>query len=155
MSATTQLFSLAIVGFFGMEAFSWAFHKYVMHGPLWHIHKTHHQHSKSFFEWNDVFSLIFGGSAALAIYLGLASGNYALAGVGLGVTAYGMVYFVLHDVAIHNRIKSRFWSRLPLFGRIRRAHKIHHRYLAKQPSRSFGLLFVRKSVFESIEEKKS
>lgn len=45
------------LGFAAMELSGWFIHKYVMHGPLWMIHKTHHQHSKSFFEWNDLFSL--------------------------------------------------------------------------------------------------
>lgn len=143
-----MVFILAIVsGFVGMEAFSWAFHKYVMHGPLWSVHQTHHRPGKGFFELNDIFSLLFGSSAAAAIYFGLASGDDLMAGIGFGVTAYGMVYFVLHDVAVHGRVKSRYLSRLPWLGKIRRAHKIHHKYLQKNPGRSYGLLFVRRSVF--------
>jgi beta-carotene 3-hydroxylase len=138
-----------VLGFVGMEIFSWVFHKYVMHGLLWFIHKTHHIPQKGAFELNDCFSLLFGALATLSIVYGLESKNYALAGVGFGVTSYGLVYFVLHDVAIHNRIKNKMLSRLPLFDRIRRAHKIHHKSIQRRPSRSFGLLFVRKSVFHS------
>lgn len=137
----------AALAFAGMEAFSWAFHKYVMHGPLWSIHQTHHLPQKGFFELNDVFSLLFGLTAAVAIYVGLDTGNNVMAGAGFGVTAYGMVYFVLHDVAVHGRIKSRYLSRLPWIATIRRAHKIHHKYLEKNPGRSYGLLFVKRSVF--------
>lgn len=137
----------ALLAFVGMEAFSWAFHKFVMHGPLWSIHKTHHHPHKGFFELNDLFSMLFGMAAAVAIYVGLDTGNAVLAGAGFGVTAYGLVYFVLHDVAVHGRLKSRYLSRLPWLGTIRRAHKIHHKYLQKNPGRSYGLLFVNRSVF--------
>ena len=143
-----MLLLAAMAGFVGMEAFSWAFHKYLMHGVLWHIHQTHHRPGKGFFELNDLFSLMFGTGAALAIYFGLATGQLALAGVGMGVTGYGLTYFVLHDIAIHGRLPNRYWQRLPAIARIRRAHKIHHKQLAKDNSRAFGLLFVSDSVFE-------
>ena len=140
-----------LVGFAGMEVFSWAFHKYIIHGPLWSIHKTHHGIRKGQLDLNDIFSLLFGAAAATAIFLGLKDDLPVLAGLGFGVTAYGFVYFILHDIAIHNRIKNRFLSRLPVLDHIRRAHKIHHKSLKKSPSRSFGLLFVRKSVFNPGE----
>jgi len=48
------------LGFAAMELAGWFIHKYLMHGPLWIIHKTHHRPSHSFFEWNDLFSVLFG-----------------------------------------------------------------------------------------------
>lgn len=141
------IFLSAVIAFVGMEAFSWAFHKYVMHGPLWSIHQTHHIPQKGFFELNDIFSLLFGLAAAAAIYFGLDTGNDIMAGMGFGVTGYGLVYFILHDVAVHGRIRSRYLSRLAWLSTIRRAHKIHHKYLQKNPGRSYGLLFVKHSVF--------
>ena len=131
-----------------MEAFSWAFHKYIMHGPLWFVHKTHHLPHKGAFELNDFFSLVFGLIAIALIIAGLHYGNGLSLGMGTGITLYGVVYFVLHDVAIHNRIKATRLSKSEFFRRIRMAHKIHHKHLGAKPSRSFGLLFVRESIFE-------
>jgi beta-carotene 3-hydroxylase len=136
------------IGFIGMEAFSWAFHKYAMHGPLWFIHKSHHRPNANFFEANDVFSLLFGTAATVAVISGLTNGNGILAGTGFGVTAYGMAYFILHDIAIHGRLKNSSLQRMKLIARIRRAHKIHHKFLQPTPGKSFGLFYVRNSVFD-------
>jgi beta-carotene 3-hydroxylase len=132
-----------------MEAFSWAFHKFIMHGPLWFIHKTHHLPSKSALEANDVFSLFFGSIAASFIFFGLRANTIWLAGLGFGITTYGLVYFVLHDMGVHNRIKNNYLSRATFFSRIKRAHKIHHKSFERIPSSSFGLLVVAPSVFQS------
>ena len=144
-----MLLACIIAGFIFMEGFSWAFHKYIMHGPLWHIHKSHHLPSNGPLEANDIFSLCFGSIAAALIFFGFRSANFPMAGFGLGITAYGMVYFVLHDLGVHNRIKNSFLSRATFFARIKRAHKIHHKSLSKMPSSSFGLLFVAPSVFKT------
>jgi len=144
----TLLIFFLLLGFVGMEAFSWAFHKYVMHGILWGIHKTHHLPHKGFLELNDIFSLCFGSFAIFCIVYGLEKHNMPLAGLGFGITIYGGVYFIVHDIAIHNRLRSVFLSRWAWVGRIRRAHKIHHKSLLRAPSKSFGLLFVHPSVFK-------
>ena len=91
------------LGFAAMELSGWFIHKYVMHGPLWMIHKTHHQHSKSFFEWNDLFSLLFGSIAVLLIFLGVETLDYRF-WMGIGISLYGVLYFVLHDVLVHRRL---------------------------------------------------
>jgi beta-carotene 3-hydroxylase len=82
------------LGFAAMEFSGWFIHKYVMHGPLWMIHKTHHQHSKSFFEWNDLFSLLFGSIAVLLIFLGVETLDYRF-WMGIGISLYGALYIDL------------------------------------------------------------
>lgn len=127
----------------GMEAFSWFIHKYLFHGPLWFIHKTHHVHNtKSFLEWNDIFSLAF---AVLSIYL-MINGHQSLSysfWIGIGISIYGIIYFVLHDWITHGRLRP-----IKLTGTyvkaIIRAHKIHHKSIHKHPSVEFGLLFSKK-----------
>lgn len=131
-----------IATFAGMEAFSWFIHKYLFHGPLWFIHKTHHEPQKTFWEWNDMFSLGFALTAMWLIWKGHAAFDYRF-WIGCGITAYGMVYFVVHDVFVHQRAKA-FKSNHPYLLRLRRAHKIHHKSLRKAPSESFGLLYTRK-----------
>jgi len=137
-----------LLGFAIMEFSGWFIHKYIMHGPLWGIHKTHHQPSKSFFELNDLFSLLFGSVAILLIFLGLEKLDYRF-WMGIGISLYGMLYFFIHDVLVHRRIK---WFERPrnkfLLG-IFRAHQAHHATNQKDDAVSFGLFVVPKKYFKS------
>jgi len=137
-----------IVGFAIMEFSGWFIHKYIMHGPLWNIHKTHHQPSKSLLELNDLFSLIFGSVAILLIFLGLEALDYRF-WIGIGISIYGMLYFFIHDVLVHRRLK---WFERPrnkfLLG-IFRAHQAHHATNKKEDAVSFGLFVVPKKYFKS------
>ena len=121
-----------------MEAFSWAIHKYLFHGPLWFIHKTHHQPKKGWFELNDLFSMLFAGIALWLMWLGNATLDVRF-WIGAGISTYGTIYFIFHDWFIHNRFKS-FKTANKYLLRIRRAHKIHHKSTEKNPSEEFGLL---------------
>lgn len=135
-----------ILGFGLMELFSWVIHKYLMHGVLWQIHKTHHNHSKGFFELNDLFTLLFGGIAVLLIFLGVDTLDYRF-WLGCGISLYGMSYFILHDVLIHKRLswfqrpKSRYLKAMT------EAHKAHHK-TQKDNSVSFGLFVVPKRFWK-------
>ena len=60
-----QAIGIVLATLLAMECISWAMHKFLFHGPLWFIHKSHHQERGGFFEWNDVFSLLFGAAALL------------------------------------------------------------------------------------------
>ena len=128
-----------------MELASWAMHKYLFHGPLWFIHKTHHQQRHGWFELNDLFSI---GFAALALWLmcaGHSNLDYRF-WIGAGISTYGCIYFIFHDWFIHNRLKA-FRSDNRYLMAIRRAHKIHHKSTEKNPSEEFGLLVVGKKWF--------
>ncbi|WP_374274645.1 sterol desaturase family protein [Brevundimonas sp.] len=126
----------------GMEAFAWAMHRWVMHGPLWRWHKSHHEPRDGLLEKNDLFALVFALPAIVLIAIGLHAWIWALP-VGLGVTAYGMIYFFFHDGLVHRRFptvvsgKSGFWKR-----RIQ-AHRLHHAVHTKEGCVSFGFLWVR------------
>lgn len=140
-----------LLGFFLMELSGWFIHKYLMHGPLWKIHKTHHQPSKSFFELNDLFSLFFGGIAIVLIFLGVEALDYRF-WMGVGISTYGMLYFFLHDVLVHRRLK---WFDRPknswLMG-IFKAHQAHHKTNQKEGAVSFGLFLVPKEYFKKEEQ---
>lgn len=127
-----------------MECFSWAMHKYLFHGPLWFMHKSHHKHSKSFLELNDVFALLFAVSSLYLMYIDRENIGYKFS-IGAGITIYGLIYFVIHDWFVHQRIKP-FRSRNGYLVRIRKAHKIHHKNMGKEKGKAFGLLFVKKNV---------
>jgi beta-carotene 3-hydroxylase len=132
----------AIGSFVLMEVISWAMHKYLMHGPLWRIHKTHHVHGKGFFELNDLFSLFFGSIAVALIVLGLEHNNPYALGAGIGVSVYGLTYFVLHDVLIHRRIKALGRFQNPYLKALADAHRDHHRTRERDGAVVFGLLWV-------------
>ena len=135
-----------LVGFGAMEAFSWWIHKYVMHGVLWKIHKTHHEHTKGFFELNDLFTLLFGGIAVTLIFLGIDEFDYRF-WIGTGISAYGMLYFILHDVLIHKRLKWFGRPKSNYLQGIAKAHRDHHKSRSKEHGVSFGLFVVPKKYF--------
>lgn len=136
-----------LLGFAAMELAGWAIHKYLMHGPLWAIHKTHHQPSKSFFELNDLFSLVFGSIAVILIFLGLDGFDYRF-WLGVGISLYGLLYFILHDVWVHRRLKWFGKPRNILLKGIFKAHQAHHRTNQRDDAESFGLFFVPKKFFK-------
>ncbi|RYE25361.1 MAG: fatty acid hydroxylase [Sphingobacteriaceae bacterium] len=129
-----------------MEVISWAMHKFLFHGPLWFIHKTHHQERHGFFELNDVFSLLFGLIACGLLWFDRENRSYAF-WIGAGISVYGIVYFIFHDWFIHNRFKA-FKLNNRYFSGIKRAHKIHHKSMHKNPSEEFGLLVASKKYFK-------
>jgi len=143
------VFNIAIIllTIASMEAFSWFIHKYLFHGPLWFIHKSHHVERKGWFEFNDVFSLLFASFSLYLMWQGRTDFNVKF-WIGLGISVYGVIYFIFHDWFIHNRFKSFKSSNSYLLG-IRRAHKIHHKSIKKNPSEEFGLLLASKKYFQS------
>ena len=140
----TTLINLAIIilTIIAMEALSWTIHKYLFHGPLWFIHKTHHRPHSGYFELNDIFSIGFAALALALMWAGRNNLNYYF-WIGTGISIYGMIYFIFHDWFIHNRIKAFKSNNLYLWA-IKRAHKIHHKSLNKTPSSFYGLLWVSK-----------
>src|SRR4029077_11321300 len=91
--------------FIVMEGFTWCLHRYVMHGFLWYLHKDHHQKTTGFFEKNDFFFLIFAIPSWLCIMLGVIYKTYWVIAIGAGLSLYGMAYFLVHEVIIHQRFK--------------------------------------------------
>jgi beta-carotene 3-hydroxylase len=145
--------ALALLAFLGMEGVAWVAHKYVMHGFLWILHKDHHRKAyEGFFEHNDFFFLIFAipGIAFLAI------GTYGHIGaalwIGIGITLYGLCYFLVHDIFIHQRFKILRDSQNWYLKALRRAHKMHHKHLDKHDGECFGMLWVPLKYY--IESKK-
>lgn len=140
-----------LLGFLVMEFSGWFIHKYLMHGPLWMIHKTHHEPSKSFFELNDLFSLLFGSVAIILIFVGIEGLDYRF-WMGIGISLYGILYFFLHDVLVHRRLKWFDRPKNSFLKGIFRAHQAHHRTNQKDDAVSFGLFVVPKEYFK--EKKK-
>lgn len=135
--------ALVIASFLMMEVVAWSTHKYIMHGWLWVLHKDHHKkESKGFFEHNDFFFLIFAIPGMAGLFLGMQASFNALFWIGLGITLYGLAYFLVHDIFIHQRFKLLRNTDNFYFKAIRRAHKTHHKHLGKEEGECFGMLWV-------------
>ncbi|MBB2954102.1 sterol desaturase family protein [Sphingobacterium sp. JUb56] len=140
--------------FFLMEGATWLIHKYVMHGFLWILHKDHHDHStEGHLEKNDYFFIIFAIPAIILMYLGRQEGFNYLFYIGLGVTLYGMAYFFVHDIFIHQRISFLSNTKNPYLLAIRRAHKQHHKHLGRERGECFGFLWVPVKYFKMYFKK--
>ena len=62
--------------------------------------------------------------------------------VGLGIFTYGLAYFMVHDIFIHQRFKL-FRNTNTVYSRaLRRAHKMHHKHTGKEHGECFGMLIV-------------
>jgi beta-carotene 3-hydroxylase len=136
--------------FFVMEGITWLTHKYVMHGFLWYLHKDHHQPEPGFFEKNDTFFVIFAIPSMLLIYFGTFDNIWWMQAIGFGIMVYGFVYFLVHDVIIHQRIKWFTRSNNTYVRAIRWAHKMHHKHLERFDGESFGMLYVARKYWEKI-----
>ena len=69
--------------------------------------------------------------------------------IGLGIFAYGLTYFLVHDIFIHQRFKL-FRNANNWYAKgVRRAHKIHHKHLGKEKGENFGMLIVPFKYFRS------
>jgi beta-carotene 3-hydroxylase len=132
---------LFLAVFAGMEGVAWLMHKYLMHGPLWVLHESHHRPRTGWLEKNDLFGIFFSVPSIVLIYLGT-HGTPALLAVVLGMTAYGMAYFGFHDVIVHRRVRTSFVPQGSYLRRIVRAHLIHHRTLTREGAVSFGFLYA-------------
>lgn len=141
--------------FIAMEGVAWLTHKYVMHGLLWTLHEDHHRKDPtSFFEKNDYFFLIFAIPGIISLFVGLYGSVSILLYVGIGITLYGMAYFFVHDIFIHQRFR---WLRKTdnfYFRAIRRAHKMHHKHLGKEHGECFGMLWVPVKYFADALKKR-
>lgn len=137
-----------IAGFAGMELMAHVAHKYVMHGFLWSLHKSHHQKGDSFFEKNDFYFLIFATPGILLLLYGMYENYSWKFFLGLGITLYGFTYLLLHDIVIHQRL--RWFTKLDnsYINAMRRAHKAHHANVHKNAAVNYGLLWVDKKYFK-------
>ena len=136
--------------FFTMEFMAWFSHKYIMHGFLWVLHKDHHKKDhKSWFERNDLFFIFYAVVSASFVILWGEFNFWPGLPIAIGIFAYGLTYFLVHDIFIHQRFK---WFR-NANGRyakaVRRAHKIHHKHLGKEDGECFGMLWVPMKYFKN------
>jgi beta-carotene 3-hydroxylase len=136
-----EIFGIILATVIGMELIAWSSHKFLMHGPLWFIHKTHHAPRHGRFELNDVFGIIFGIASILCIIEGIDTFS-PLFWIGIGISVYGVLYFLAHDIIVHRRVKLGMRMRGRYAKALRRAHLLHHKTITKDNAEEFGFLFV-------------
>lgn len=135
-----------------MEFVAWSAHKFIMHGFLWNWHEDHHKKdhlSGNWWEKNDRFFLVFATPGIACLMAGSFTEAVWLFPIGLGITIYGFIYFLIHDVYIHRRFKwfrhlDSKYSRAVL-----RAHGAHHAKVTKENCESFGLLVVHRKFLKN------
>ena len=143
---------IVVITFCSMEFVAWFSHKYIMHGFLWTLHRDHHVKipGQNWIEKNDSFFVIFATPAIICFAVGMYNAPLALA-IGIGITLYGLVYFFVHDLFIHQRIKVLRNTKNKYLLAIRRAHKVHHKHLQKEDGECFGMLVVPTRFFKNTK----
>lgn len=134
------LFLLTVAG---MELFAYAAHRWVMHGPGWFLHESHHRSRTGAFELNDLYAVIFAVPSFVLLLGGVQLGWWpGFAWIGAGIAAYGAIYFGFHDVIVHKRLPHRYVARSRYMKRIVQAHRLHHAVESKHGTVSFGFLWA-------------
>lgn len=153
--------ALILVAFCFMEFVAWFNHKYVMHGFLWKWHVDHHRkdHHQPLpektedkrLEKNDLFFLVYAIPAIVLLITGFTISYYPIVYVGIGITLYGLTYFIIHDVIIHKRINIPFLQQRQhfLIKAVINAHKAHHWPKSKDDFHNFGLLVFPRRFFKT------
>lgn len=119
---------VALGAFLLMEPFTALMHRLVFHGFGMGWHRSHHEAPRSVLEANDLFPVVFATTTIIVMAVGAwLGGGEVLIPLGIGVTAYGATYLLIHDVVIHRRIP---WLPIPdrVGRRVRAAHNAHHLY---------------------------
>lgn len=149
-----------LIGFPAMEAIAWAMHKWIMHGPLWILHRSHHRlgmegkegketgedgkagkDGKGKWRWeaNDAFGIFFAGISIALIAIGVAGRPFRL-GLGVGMALYGLAYALVHDAVAHGRFGGSRMPRNAYLRRLVRDHRVHHSRDRLDGTRNFGFL---------------
>ncbi|MGB0638037.1 MAG: beta-carotene hydroxylase [Myxococcota bacterium] len=113
-----------------MEPWSKIVHGKVWHRQLWGVHRSHHVVPRQGFETNDLLAMTHAPIAiALILYGCIADPSvhreiaYA---IGLGMTAFGILYTVFHEGVCHERLPVAGLRRWTWVENLRKAHMIHH-----------------------------
>ena len=142
MIAAVTWVALFLAALLSMEAVAYLAHKYLMHGPLWFLHRSHHVPHSARLEWNDLFAIFFALPSIALIELGVRDHHWALLPLGLGMAAYGLIYFLFHDIVVHRRLRLPRLPQSPYLRRIIKAHLVHHRTHGRDGAESFGFLYA-------------
>jgi beta-carotene 3-hydroxylase len=135
--------ALLVATIVAMEGFAYATHRWVMHGPGWVLHRSHHQRHAGRFELNDLYAVMFSAPSVLLLYGGVHLGwGVWTAWVGAGIAGYGLIYAGFHDILVHRRIRHGYVPRSKYMKRIVQAHRLHHACRERKGAVSFGFIWA-------------
>ena len=127
----------------GMEGVAYVAHRWIMHGPGWVLHASHHRPRSGAFELNDLYGAIFAIPSIVLLLGGVRLGWWpGCTWIGAGIAAYGAIYFGFHDWIVHERLPGRLVPRSRYMKRIVQAHRLHHVVESKHGTVSFGFLIA-------------
>lgn len=128
-----------------MEGVAYVAHRWVMHGPGWFLHESHHRPRAGNWELNDLYAVIFAVPSFVLLLGGVQLGWAPwTTWVGAGIAGYGAIYFGFHDVIVHRRISTGYVPRSSYMKRIVQAHRLHHVVETREGTVSFGFLWAPK-----------
>ena len=134
--------AIVVVTVAAMEFAAYAIHRWVMHGNWgWGWHASHHEEHDDLLERNDLYAVVFAGVAIALFWFGSAY-SAPVWWVGMGVSVYGLLYFMVHDGLVHQRWPFRYVPRRGYLQRLYQAHKLHHAVEGKDGCVSFGFLYA-------------
>ena len=136
-------FSIVVSSVIIMEIVAILTHKYIMHGPGWFLHKSHHSKHKDKFELNDVYFLIFSSPSIICIVLGVFKSSPILLSVGIGILIYGLIYVLLHDILVHRRFSIKIPISNTYLKKIQISHLKHHSVRNKDGASNFGFIYFK------------
>jgi len=135
--------AIVALSVFIMEIIAILSHKYIMHGPGWFLHESHHTKRKNFFELNDLFFIVFSLPSILTIGYGMFNDSSIALCIGIGIGIYGFIYIFLHDIVVHNRLNLKISFNNSYFKKIKKAHAIHHSIKVKDGASHFGFIIYK------------
>ena len=141
-----------LAAFLGMELVAWFTHKYIMHGVLWVLHKDHHRKHKKRVERNDAFFLLFALPSCVLFVGGIQGGFDIRFWIGLGIALYGLVYFLIHDLLIHRRVRVGFKPKNTYLRALQKAHEGHHVPPEQGPGECYGMLFFPYKYYKAAKQ---
>lgn len=126
---------IAAAAFAVMEPVAYASHRWVMHGPGWGLHESHHQSRPRGPEANDWYPVGFAAATMVAMGAATTRGWRGVLAAGVGVSLYGAAYALVHEVYAHRRVPA-LRRRAPALEALGRRHLHHHR----RGGEPFGML---------------
>lgn len=119
--------AVALVALVATEPAAALAHRRAMHGRAWRWHRCHHRPPAGTVEANDLFPLVFAAATVAAMGVGSVVEPLAvLLWAGAGITAYGGLYLVVHDLYLHQRLGTLPGARSRYVRWVARAHAVHH-----------------------------
>lgn len=138
---TLDKIAVVLAAVAGMELFAWSMHKYVMHGWGWQWHRDHHEPHEGVLERNDLYAVVFGMIVTAMFTVGWYWSDH-LWWTAFGITVYGVIYALIHDGLVHQRL-FRWTPKRGYAKRLVQAHRLHHATIGREGGVSFGFVVAR------------